>query len=118
MKTKLPPTVEKYIQAVNAGDAEALQSTFARDAVVKDVDREIRGIDAIRRWASHDIFGVHASLEVRKVVERDGETTVTVKIDGTFPRKGLPDPLLMDHTFKIAGGEIATLIVRFTPAAE
>ena len=118
MKTKLPPTVEKYIQAVNAGDAEALQSTFARDAVVKDVDREIRGIDAIRRWASHDIFGVQASLEVRKVVERDGETTVTVKIDGTFDRKGLPDPLLMDHTFKIAGEEIATLIVRFTPAAE
>lgn len=118
MKTKLPPEVDKYIEAVNAGDAQALQSSFARDAVVKDVEREIRGIEAITRWASHDILAVEARFEVRKVVERDGETTVTVKIDGTFDRKGLPDPLLMDHTFKIAGGKIAALIVRFTPAAE
>ncbi len=116
MKTKLPPTVDKYFQAVNAGDAEAFQSTFARDAVVKDVAREIRGIDAIRKWASHDIFAVQARFEVRKVVERDGDTTVTAKIDGTFDRKGLPDPLLMDHTFKIAGGKIAGLVVRFTSA--
>jgi hypothetical protein len=28
---------------------------------------------------------------------------VTVKVDGTFDRTGLPDPLLMDHCFTVAG---------------
>jgi len=118
MKTKLPPAIDQYIRAVNARDAPGLQSSFARDAVVKDLDREIRGIDAIKKWASHDIFGVEARFEVRKVEERDGQTTVTVSIDGTFDRTNLPDPLLMDHTFEIAAGKIATLTVRFTPAAK
>ena len=47
MKTKLPNAIETYIRAVNAGDAATLQSTFADDAVVKDVDREFRGDPAI-----------------------------------------------------------------------
>jgi len=49
-----------------------------------------------------------------KVVEREGQTIVTVKIDGTFDRTGLPDPLVMDLCFTIAGGKIAALTCRLT----
>ena len=96
---KLPKPIETYIRAINARDADAFQSSFAHDAVVKDVGREIRGIAAIKEWTNHEIFAVNVTLDVMEVVERDGQTIVTVKIDGTFDRTGLPDPLLMDHCF-------------------
>jgi len=47
-----------------------------------------------------------------RAVERDGETILTVKIDGAFDRTGLPDPLLMDHCFTVAGDKIKTLTCR------
>jgi hypothetical protein len=34
---------------------------------------------------------------------------MTVKIDGTFDRTGLPDPLLMDRCFTVVGDKSATL---------
>jgi ketosteroid isomerase-like protein len=103
---KLIKPVETYIHSVNAGDAAAFQSSFADDAVVKDVGREFRGTVAIKEWADQEIFAVNVTLEVIKAVERDGETIVTVKIDGTFDRTGLPDPLLMEHCFTVAGDRI------------
>jgi hypothetical protein len=111
---KLPRPVETYIRAINARDADTLQSCFAHDAVVKDVGREFRGVAAIKEWADREIFAVNVTLDVMEVVERDGQTIVTVKIDGTFDRTGLPDPLLMDHCFTIAGGKIAALTCRLT----
>ena len=106
---KLPKPVETYVRAINAGDAAALQSAFANDAVVKDVGREIRGTAAIKEWAAHEIFAVNVTLDVIDVVERDGQTIVTVKIDGTFPRDGLPNPLVMNHIFRIANEKVAEL---------
>ena len=44
---KLSKPIDTYVQAINAGDAAALQSSFADHAVVKDVGREFRGIAAI-----------------------------------------------------------------------
>src|SRR6266446_1202222 len=106
-ETKLPRPIETYIRAVNAGDVGALLSCFAPDAVVKDAGREIRGTAAIKEWANREIFAVHVTLEVMDVAERDGQTIVTVKIDGTFDRTGLPDPLLMDHCFTIGVDKIS-----------
>lgn len=34
-------------------------------------------------------------IMLRTCLERDGPTIVIVKIDGTFDKTGLPDPLLM-----------------------
>jgi ketosteroid isomerase-like protein len=109
---KLPKPVETYVRATNAGDAAALQSSFAHDAVVKDVGREFRGITAIKEWADREIFAVKVTLEVLGVAERDGQTIVTVKIDGTFDRTGLPDPLVMELCFTVAGDKIAMLLCR------
>jgi hypothetical protein len=117
MKTpvKLSQPIEQYLRAVNSGDSKAFLSSFAIDARVKDVQREIRGLDAIKKWARHDIFDVHARLDPVKVQERRGRTIVTVKIDGLFDRTGLPDPLLMKHDFKVADGKITELKVSFAP---
>jgi len=108
-KAKLPKPVEAYIRAINARDAAAFQSSFAPDAVVKDIGREFRGIAAIKEWAEREIFAVNVTLEVMGATERDGQTIVTAKVDGTFDRTGLPDPLLMDHYFTVVCGKIASL---------
>jgi len=110
---KLPPAISQYLRAVNSGDIDGFPSLFADDALVKDVERTIRGRDAIRKWARQDIFGVQARFEVVKVAGSNGSTVLTVKIDGTFDRSGLPDPLLMDHSFGIADGKITELKVTF-----
>ena len=47
--------------------------SFALNAVVKDVGREIRGIAAIKEWANQEIFAVNVTLDVREVAERDGQ---------------------------------------------
>jgi hypothetical protein len=109
---KLPKPIETYVRAINGNDPHALQSSFADDAIVRDVGREIRGIAAIKDWADREIFAVNVTLDVIEVAERDSQTIVTVKIDGTFDRTGLPDPLLMDHCFTVAGDKVATLTCR------
>jgi hypothetical protein len=113
-KETMPKPIATYIRAINARDAAAFQSSFAPDAVVRDVGREIRGIGAIKEWAAHEIFAVNVTLEVVEAVERDSQTIVTVKVDGSFDRTGLPNPLLMDHCFTITGDKIATLACRLT----
>ncbi len=114
---KLPKPVETYIRAINAGDTAAFLSSFAQDAVVKDVGREFRGIAAIKQWGEREIFAVNVTLDVTEVAERDRQTIVTVKIDGTFDRTGLPDPLLMDHYFTISSDKIAALSCRLAGEA-
>ena len=92
-----------YFRAVNTGAPdEFAETSFADDAVVVDVNRELRGLDAIADWARTDIFGAHVHFDVLDVTERQGRTIVRVKIDGTFNRTGLPDPLVMNHEVKVA----------------
>jgi alkyl hydroperoxide reductase subunit AhpF len=109
----LPGPVAKYLRAVNAGATDEFRASFADDAVVVDVNRELSGLDAITDWASADIFGAHVHFHALNVTERQGRTIVTLKVDGTFDRTGLPDPLVMDHEFKLAEGKIAELRIGF-----
>ena len=113
---KLPKPV--YIRAINARDTDVFQSSFAPDAVVQDVGREICGIVAIRQWADQEIFAVNVPLDVMDVDKRDGQTIITVRIDGTFDHTGLPDPLLMDHCFTIAADKISVLTCRLAAKAD
>jgi hypothetical protein len=109
----LPGPVANYLRAVNAGAAGEFRASFADAAVVVDVNRELRGLEAITAWASADIFGAHVHFDVLDVTERPGRTIVRVKIDGTFDRTGLPDPLVMSHEFKVAEGKISELRIGF-----
>ena len=109
----LPEPVADYVRAVNAGATDIFLRTFADDAVVVDVNRELRGFDEIDAWAAADIFGAHVRFDVLDVTERQGQIVISVKIDGTFDRTGLPDPLVMRHEFTIGDGKIARLQIGF-----
>ena len=41
------------------------------------------------------------------VVERDGQTVVKVKVDGTFDKTGLPEALLLNDYFTLKSDKIA-----------
>jgi hypothetical protein len=52
-------------------------------------------------------------VDVLNGAERQGRTIVTLKVDGTFDRTGLPDPLVMNQEFKVADGKITELRIGF-----
>ena len=112
MKPQLPPIVEAYVRATNNHDASAFIALFADDAVVDDIGREFRGLDAIKAWSDREIFDVQVTLEVIDSANRDGETIITAKADGTFDRTGLPDPLILAHHIVVKGDKIAQLRCR------
>ena len=114
METRLQlcAPIETYLRGINSRDAVTFQASFADSAVVKDIGREIRGITAIADWARHEIFAVNVSLELIETAERDGGSVITVKVEGTFDRTGLPDPLVMEHCFTIIEDKIASLTCR------
>src|SRR6185436_19539689 len=95
MMTNVPELAAGFVRAVNDRDPAGLVALFVEDAVVDDAGREIRGREAIREWAAHDIFAANVTFQVRGVSGTDGDATVMAKVDGTFDRTGLPDPLIM-----------------------
>lgn len=117
MKTalQLPVAIESYVSAINRRDVAAFEASFAQNATVKDIGREIRGLAAIREWAKREIFAVNVSLELMGAVGRGNEVMIIVKIDGTFDRTDLPDPLVMEHCFTIVEGRIGSLVCRLAP---
>jgi hypothetical protein len=112
MTAQLPSAAAAYVRTVNEHAPAGFIALFTEDAVVDDAGREIRGREAIREWAAHDIFVANVTFEVRSVSGTDGDATVTVKVDGTFDRTGLPDPLIM--TFRVVSerGKISGLTCR------
>ncbi|WP_285591314.1 nuclear transport factor 2 family protein [Herbidospora sp. NBRC 101105] len=64
---------QAYVDAVNAGDLDALVTSFAPEAEIVDVSRSIRGHDAIRAWADAEVIG--GALRVVSIVENrpDGQ---------------------------------------------
>ncbi|MEN3976401.1 nuclear transport factor 2 family protein [Emcibacter sp. SYSU 3D8] len=107
----LPAPVSDYIQAANAQDADTCLATFANDALVNDDRREFRGKAAIGRWAAAELFAASVSMDVVEAIDLHGSIIVTARIDGTFDKTGLPDPLLLTYYFTLDGGHIVQLII-------
>jgi hypothetical protein len=117
MRAGLPRPVREYIEASNAFDGERLIAAFADGALVNDARREFWGVDAIRQWSEREIIGDRVTLEVRDVVEHDGEVIVRGLMDGDFDKTGLPDEIVLTHYFTVRDDRIVTLIIiRNTPS--
>jgi hypothetical protein len=68
---------QAYVDAVNAGDLEAVVGAFAVDGAVRDVSRMIEGRDAIRAWADAEVIG--GSLEVLEATPVAGGQRLLVR---------------------------------------
>jgi limonene-1,2-epoxide hydrolase len=111
MSASLPPVVAGYLAAVNAFDVDAIVAAFAPDAYVNDARREIRGVDAIRRWVEKEMVGDHVTMEPLEVVNHYGDTIVRSRYDGTYDKTNLPGELVMSDYFSVRDGKIVSLAV-------
>ncbi len=107
----LSPVVAAYIEATNSSDLEQLLATFADDALVNDQLRDYRGKEAIKEWAASDIIGQRLTMDLTSVIEHYGSFIVTADVDGTFDKRGLPDPLVLAFYFTLCGDRIVQLII-------
>jgi ketosteroid isomerase-like protein len=81
---KLPKRVETYIRAINARDADAFQSSFAHDAVVKDVGREIRGIAAIKEWTEAEEAVAEIKAAGGRAIAAQGNVAIVADMERLF----------------------------------
>jgi SnoaL-like domain len=114
MTATLPPIVADYVAGVNAFDVHAIVATFAPDAYVNDVRREINGVDAIRRWVEKEMVGDNVTMEPVEVIDHYGETIVRSRYDGTYDKTNLPAELVMTDYFTVRDGKIVSLKVIHT----
>jgi ketosteroid isomerase-like protein len=107
----LPKVIADHIAACNAHDVEAWMATFAPDAMLNDIQREFIGTAAIRGFGEKEIFGDNVTMAVQRVWDRHGDITVHAKLDGTYDKTGLPDPLILSFYFSLRSDQITQLII-------
>ena len=109
--TELPPIVAEHIAAVNAFDTDRIVKTFAADAYVNDLQREIWGEDAIWKFMDKELVGDHVTMEVREIIDNYGDIIVRAKWDGTYDKTNLPDELIVTSYFSLRDGKIVSLTI-------
>ncbi len=107
----LPEPIAAFVSAVNARDVAAVVDSFAARALVNDELREHWGRQAITEWASRQIVGLGLSIDVRRVAHNGDHTVVTGNVDGSFDKRGLPNPLVVTFYFSSSGGKIVQLLI-------
>jgi hypothetical protein len=109
MKPNLPIILQRYYDAQNAHDIEAMVACFAPDAVVRDEGRDMRGTEAVRAWKKETSAKYHISAEPLECRVEAGHAVVVVQVSGNFP--GRPANLTYRFGFAV-DGQISTLEVR------
>ena len=109
---QLPQAIAAFIDATNAHNSEEFLATLTDDAVITDEGHTYRGIAAIKEWSDEKYIGAKVTLDVVDVMNSNGETRVTAKVDGNFDKSGLPDPFLMDFHFTVDARKIFALMIR------
>jgi hypothetical protein len=80
MEPDLPPPLDAFVAAVNAGDSDRALGFFLPDGVVEDWGRRFAGPKAIRGWSDREFIGARG----RPSVEDIAVTGNTVIVDGDW----------------------------------
>ncbi|WP_394845507.1 nuclear transport factor 2 family protein [Pendulispora brunnea] len=108
---ELPEPVAAFIRAVNAGDLGALVDTFADQALVNDELREYWDKRSITEWAEREVITQHLVMRVAKIVRNHDHTVVAATVDGSFDKRGLPDPLIVTFYFSCRDDRLVQLLI-------
>jgi hypothetical protein len=108
MIDNLPKPIALYIAAENSGETEALAKCFAENAVVRDENQTIEGLDAIKKWNAETKKKYEHTVEPLKFVEQDDKIFVTNRLTGNFPGS----PIELEFVFTFDGDKIASLEIR------
>jgi hypothetical protein len=113
MSTQLPSVAQRYTDAVNAFDIDAVMATFAPDALVNDNHREYADPDSIRAWVAAEIVGDHVTMEATEAIDRSGITVLRARYDGDYDKTNLPDELILTNYIVIHDDLITALFIIF-----
>jgi SnoaL-like domain len=105
MDLDLPRPIATYVAAENSGDTEALAQCFAEDAVVRDEEKTIEGLAAIKQWKAETRKKYQHTVEPLLCVQKDGKTIVTNRLAGNFPGS----PIELEFVFTLDGDKIVSL---------
>jgi hypothetical protein len=107
----VPAAVAAYFDGMNRGSVDEMAAGFAPDAWVNDEHTEHIGEGAIRTWLTGAV-DANVRVDLRDV-RSNGQAHVIVEaeIDGTFPRDGLPEHIVLTHYFSLENEKISQLIV-------
>jgi hypothetical protein len=109
MTVHLPSVLDRYFEAQNAHDIEAMVACFAPNAVVRDEGRDIVGKQAVRTWKMETSEKYRITAEPVACRREDDHTIVTAWVSGSFPGS----PANLTYRFGLsADGLIGTLEVR------
>jgi hypothetical protein len=97
------PTVQRAIDAANAGDTDGFLDTFTDQGTVDDWGRQFRGHAAIRGWSNAEFVGVDVSLTVTSVTSTGNTVTVSCSVGGD----GFNGP--SDFVFSLDGDRISLM---------
>jgi SnoaL-like protein len=101
----LPPPIDLYVKAENAGDVESLSECFAPDAIVRDESHTYEGLAAIKEWKAETKKKYSHAVAPLEVADRDGKTVLKARVSGNFPGS----PVTLEFSFVLEGGKIASL---------
>ena len=60
----VPGVLQRIVDAINAGDADAFISAFAADGSIEDWGRVLSGAEEIRRWAVAEAIDAGATMRM------------------------------------------------------
>jgi ketosteroid isomerase-like protein len=104
----LPPAIDLYVKAENAGDVESLSECFAPDAIVRDESHTYEGLAAIKKWKAETKEKYQHTVEPLASLHKGDKTIVTSRLAGNFPGS----PIELEFIFKLDGDKIASLEIR------
>jgi SnoaL-like domain len=108
MSIRLPAPIDRYFASENAHDTAAIDECFVADAIVRDENKTLRGVAAIKAWRVETGRKYQHSVEPLTVSTRDEKVVVTGEVAGDFPGS----PITLEHIFQIEGGRIVYLEIR------
>jgi hypothetical protein len=109
MEPDLPALLDRYFEAQNDHDINAMVACFTPDAAVRDEGRDIIRTNAIRAWKEETSAKYHITAEPIESSGEDDRTIVVAKVSGTFDGS----PANLTYRFGFSGdGRIGELEIR------
>jgi ketosteroid isomerase-like protein len=108
MSFELPAPIAIYVASENNGDTEALAKCFTENAIVRDENQTIEGLDAIKEWKAATKKKYQHTIEPLSSTSEDGRIIVTNRLTGNFPGS----PIELEFVFTLDGDKIASLEIR------
>jgi SnoaL-like protein len=101
MSIQLPPAIDLYVKAENAGDVQAMSECFAPNATVRDEGRTYEGLAAIKEWKAETKRKYKHAVAPLEITG----TVLKAKLSGSFPGS----PVILEFRFVLGGGKIVSL---------